>query len=63
MPFVDIKIIKGRTLEQKRNLVTSVTQAVSESIDVPAERIWVHINEMETDGFATGGKLIVDKQS
>lgn len=62
MPFVDLKILKGRTLEQKRKLVESVTKAVSTSIDVPEERIWVHINEMETDGFATGGKLIEDQK-
>lgn len=62
MPFVDIKILKGRTLEQKRNLVESVTQAVSSSIDVPTERIWVHINEMDTDEFATNGLLIADQK-
>ncbi len=60
MPFVDIKILKGRTPEQKRNLVTEVTRAVSATIDVPTERIWVHVQEMEKDGFAVGGQLAVD---
>ena len=46
MPFVNVNMIKGRTLEQKRNLVESVTKAVSTAIDVPEERIWVHITEM-----------------
>ncbi len=62
MPFVDIKLIKGRTLEQKRNLVDSVTKAVSASIDVPTEKIWVHIDEMETDGFAVNGQLVADQK-
>ncbi len=61
MPFVNVNIVKGRTLEQKRNLVTSVTKAVAESIDVPEERVWVNINEMDTENFATGGQLIADK--
>lgn len=61
MPIVTIKIAKGRTLEQKRALARSVTDAISDSIQVSPEKIWVHIDEFETDNFATNGQLMADK--
>ena len=61
MPIVSIKIAKGRSLEQKRNLVQSVTQAISTSIEVNPEKIWIQIEEFEPDNFATNGTLMADR--
>ena len=61
MPFVSIKIAKGRSLEQKRNLVRSVTEAISASINVQPEKVWIQIDEFEPDNFATNGRLILDR--
>lgn len=61
MPFVNIRIAKGRTLDQKRKLVRSVTDAVSESIDVSPEKIWIQIDEFEKENFATNGQVMLDK--
>jgi 4-oxalocrotonate tautomerase len=60
MPFVSIRIAKGRTLDQKRALVRSVTAAVSESIDVAPEKIWIQIDEFEKENFATNGRILAD---
>jgi 4-oxalocrotonate tautomerase len=62
MPFISIKIAKGRTLEQKRTLVRSVTEAVASSIDVKPEKIWIQIDEFENENFATAGGLIADRK-
>jgi 4-oxalocrotonate tautomerase len=61
MPFISIKIAKGRTLDQKRKLCQAVTEAVSESIGVASEKIWIQIDEFEKENFATGGEVMVDK--
>ena len=61
MPFVSIKIAKGRSLEQKRELVRTVTAAISTSISVQPEKVWIQIDEFEPDNFATNGRLIVDR--
>jgi 4-oxalocrotonate tautomerase len=61
MPFINIKIAKGRTLDQKRELVRSVTDAVSGSIGVAPEKIWIQIDEFEKENFATGGGIMADK--
>jgi 4-oxalocrotonate tautomerase len=61
MPIVNIAIIKGRTLEQKNEMVKSVTEAIASSINVQPEKIWIRIDEMEKENFATGGELHSEK--
>ena len=61
MPIVNIAILKGRTLAQKKELVKSVTEAVAKSVDVAPEKIWIKIDEMEKDNFATAGTLQSEK--
>ena len=60
MPFVSIKIAKGRTTDQKRALVDSVTRAVAASIEVDPRKVWVQIDEFELDNFAVDGRLMID---
>jgi 4-oxalocrotonate tautomerase len=61
VPFVSIKIAKGRSLEQKRNLVRSVTEAISNAINIQPEKVWIQIEEFEPDNFATNGRLMSDR--
>jgi 4-oxalocrotonate tautomerase len=61
MPFLNIQLMKGRSLEQKRKLVASVTKAVCESIDSVPEKVRIVLSEMEADDCAVGGELIIDK--
>jgi 4-oxalocrotonate tautomerase len=61
MPFLNIQLMKGRSLEQKRKLVESVTKAVCESIDSTPEKVRIVLSEMEADDCAVGGVLVVDK--
>ena len=60
MPVVNVKIVQGRTVEQKRNLVAAVTDAVAKTIDVRPEAVWVLIEEYERENWATGGELRSD---
>ncbi|MFC8662273.1 4-oxalocrotonate tautomerase family protein [Streptomyces sp. NPDC057199] len=48
-------IVKGRTTAQKHALIARVTQAVAESVDVPADRIRVAIHEVGPDDWGIGG--------
>ncbi len=60
MPVVNVKIVKGRSIEQKRNLVAAVTDAVAKTIDVKPEAVWVLIEEYERENWAAGGELRSD---
>ncbi|CAM5620198.1 hypothetical protein LSPH24S_05316 [Lysinibacillus sphaericus] len=47
MPYVTVKMIEGRTEEQKRALVAKeVTEAVSRTVNAPVENVTVFIEEM-----------------
>jgi len=61
MPIVSIKIAKGRSVEIKRNLVKSVTKAVSSSLNIEPELVSVLISEFERENWSTGGELHSDK--
>ena len=45
MPTIQIDMIAGRTIEQKRDMVKKVTQAVIDSIACPPETVSIIIRE------------------
>ncbi|WP_320044582.1 2-hydroxymuconate tautomerase [uncultured Desulfobacter sp.] len=61
MPIVSVKIAKGRTIEQKRNLVQAITDSVVSTLDVKKEWITVIIEEFDRENWATEGELHIDK--
>jgi 4-oxalocrotonate tautomerase len=61
MPIVTVKMIEGRTDEQKKALVEKVTAAIVETTDAPAEAVAIIIEEMSKNHYATGGVRISDK--
>lgn len=56
MPIVKIEMIKGRTEEQKENLIRSVANAVHDSIGAPEESIRVLISEYSNRDWGIGAK-------
>lgn len=60
MPIVTVNIKEGRTLDQKRALVSKMTAAVCETMSVPTSAVRIIINEMADEHFAIGGTLVCD---
>ena len=60
MPLVTIKIIEGRTTEQKRGMAKDVTEAIVKNIGCPASAVHIDILEMKPENYAQGGKLFSD---
>ena len=63
MPLINVHMAAGRTDEQKRAMLSAVTEAVHTSIGAPVESIRVWITEMEPTGFMAGGELLSDRQA
>jgi 4-oxalocrotonate tautomerase len=61
MPEVYVYAVEGRTLEQKRNLVKDITEAVVKNFKVPADAVMVQIMESAKDLKAKGGVLFSDR--
>ena len=62
MPIINIKMMEGRSLEQKRLMADKVTQAVAESLGITKESVWISIDEMKPEHFSRAGILLIDKQ-
>lgn len=56
MPIVQIQLLEGRSIEQKKNIISEVTDAIVKSADVPKENIRVIITEIPHTHWGTGGK-------
>ena len=62
MPIVQIELLQGRTVEQKRKLAEKVTEAIAESISCPRDAVSIIIREMAPEHFAKGGILRIDNK-
>lgn len=62
MPYVTVKMLEGRTEEQKRNLCEKVTEVVAETVGAPVENVVVFIEEMPKNHYAVAGKRLSDKE-
>ncbi len=63
MPIIQVHMIKGRTVDQKRKLVATITDAVVKSLDVKNEDVRIILQEMAKDDYAVAGTLVVDKKA
>ena len=61
MPVVIVKMLEGRTVEQKRGLAEAITEAVMKHTGAPAEAVDVIIEDHPRTDWAKGGKLYADK--
>ncbi|MCJ8007873.1 2-hydroxymuconate tautomerase [Lederbergia wuyishanensis] len=61
MPFVTVKMLEGRSEEQKKALVEKVTAAVVETTGASTEKVVVFIEEMSKNHYAVGGKRLSDE--
>ena len=62
MPLVTIKILEGRTLQQKRDMSAAVCKAICDTLQVPPEKIRIDIQNMANEDYSIGGKLIIDSK-
>ena len=60
MPIVQIDMLEGRSVEQKRELVKKVTAAICETASCPPEAVKIVIRDMSTNNYGDGGKLRSD---
>lgn len=63
MPYIIVKALRGRAVEQKRELAKEITEATVRVYGVPANVVTVRFEEVEPDSLAVGGVLKVDGAS
>ena len=61
MPRIQIQMLEGRTVEQKRALARGVVDAAVQALGIPKERFTVAIFEMKEENLDPAGELWCDK--
>jgi len=62
MPVVTVEMWPGRSVEQKRNLVRAITDAMVEHAGAKPTNLHVIIHDVELENWGLGGVLGVDRE-
>ncbi len=61
MPVVQITMLSGRTVEQKRKLASRITDVIVEEAGSEREAVMISFNEVSKESYASRGVLVADK--
>ena len=61
MPFINVKMLEGRTLEQKKELVKAITDVMVNVCNAKADSTMVVIEDIPRDHWAKGGILLSEQ--
>jgi len=62
MPLIQVTMLKGRTVEQKRKVAERITQAMVEEAKAAKEAVIVTFIEVTREDYASAGVLLADKK-
>ncbi len=60
MPFVTVHLYEGRTVDQKREIVVAITEAIVRTANTSPEATEVVIHDVPRHNWAKAGKLASD---
>lgn len=58
MPFITIKLLEGRTLEQKRKAAKDIAEVASKHLSAPKERIHIIFEDLKKEDYAPAGEIV-----
>jgi 4-oxalocrotonate tautomerase len=61
MPLVQVTMLQGRTVDQKRKLAKRITDVLVEEAGTRREAVVVTFHEVSKESYASGGELLIDK--
>ena len=61
MAHVQVTLLEGRTVEQKRRAVKRVTEVLQEELNVNPEKLTIAFIEVPRHSYARNGVLISDR--
>lgn len=60
MPFITVELLKGRTVDQRREFAAAVTKAAGEYLNAAPERVRIRFLDIDPSDLATAGQLASD---
>jgi 4-oxalocrotonate tautomerase len=62
MPYVTIVLREGRSVDQKRELVKAVTDALVRTVNAKPEAVHVVVHDEPAHNLGNGGQLLADRK-
>lgn len=62
MPYVTIVLREGRSVDQKRELVKAVTDALVRTVNAKPEAVHVVVHDEPAHNLGHGGQLLADRK-
>jgi 4-oxalocrotonate tautomerase len=63
MPIVNLQVIAGLSVDQKRTLVAEITQTLVRVTGAKPERTHILIHEVADDDWGLEGRLVLDRRA
>ena len=60
MPIIQIDLLKGKSVEQKRVLADKITTACVDALQCPSDAVTFVLRDMEPTDYSVGGTLFAD---
>ncbi len=61
MPFINVKMLEGRTHDQKKALVKAITDAMVDICDTKPDGVMVVIEDIARDHWGRNGSLLSEQ--
>ena len=61
MPLIQVTMLKGRSIDQKRKLAERITQVMVEEAKATKEAVTITFIEVTREDYASAGVLLADK--
>lgn len=61
MPFIEVKMLSGRSDDQKKRLAAAITDAIVDICQSPRDGTMVVIEEYESDHWAVAGQMVSER--
>lgn len=63
MPIIEMHLVEGRTVDQKRRVAVAMTEAIVRELGVPATTVRILITEHGGDDFSVGGVTMTQRRA
>ncbi|WP_042348414.1 tautomerase family protein [Bacillus massiliigorillae] len=63
MPFIQVTIMEGRTLDQKEQLIYELSHATAKALQSSIENIRVSINEIPSNHWGIAGESVYKRNN
>jgi 4-oxalocrotonate tautomerase len=60
MPFVNIRLVEGRTQQRKDEIAKRVNDVISNVLQLPKEETWVVFEDIPAEGWYVGGTTVAE---